>query len=192
VGRLIDAADSVLCVIDVQDGFVEKLPTAERAPLLSRIAWLVTVAEWKGVPVVVTVEEPGHNGPVRGEVAGRLPPGTQAHVKPVFGLAADPAILAAVEARGRQTAVLIGLETDVCICHSALGLLDAGHRVVVVADAVASPGDAHAAGIERMRAAGAVLVQAKGLFYEWVRTVEEASRFDAERPDAGAPAGVTM
>ena len=34
-------------------------------------------------------------------------------MKPVFGLADTPEILAAVEALGRRTAVLAGFETDV-------------------------------------------------------------------------------
>ena len=33
-------------------------------------------------------------------------------------LAADPEILSGVEGAGRKTAVLVGLETDVCVCQS--------------------------------------------------------------------------
>jgi nicotinamidase-related amidase len=39
-------------------------------------------------------------------------------------LAAEPAIMAAVEATGRRTADLVGAETDVCVAQSAVGLLD--------------------------------------------------------------------
>jgi nicotinamidase-related amidase len=70
--------------------------------------------------------------------------------------------------------VLVGLETDVCVAHSALGLLDRGYRVAVVRDATASPGEAHEAGIDRMRSAGAIVVTTKSLYYEWLRTVERA------------------
>lgn len=64
----------------------------------------------------------------------------------MFGLAGQPDILEAVQRTGRRTAILIGLETDVCITHSALGLLDRGHRVAVVEDAVARPRMASASG----------------------------------------------
>ena len=50
---------------------------------------------------------------------------------------------------GRKTAVLVGLETDVCVAHSALGLLGHGYQVAVVADATGSPGTAHGFGLER-------------------------------------------
>ena len=96
-----------------------------------------------------------------------------------FGLTAQTDILEAVQKTGRRTAVLIGYETDVCITHSALGLIDLGFRVVVVADATGSPGDAHQIGLERIRGAGGIIVSAKSLYYEWVRTVEKANEFEA-------------
>ena len=89
-----------------------------------------------------------------------------------FGLAADPEIMTAVQNTGRKTAVLVGLETDVCVAQSALGLLQKGYRVVVPADAVESPGPCQVAGLERMRSAGVIISSVKGTFYEWMRTVD--------------------
>ena len=60
--------------------------------------------------------------------------------KPTFGLAGTPEILEAVLATERRTAVLVGAETDVCVYQSAVGLLDAGLRVIAVEDAIFSPG----------------------------------------------------
>ena len=176
---LIDADDSVLVVIDVQDLFLEKLAPDARGPLLDRVRRLIAVARWLGIPIVATAEDIPALGGVTSAVAELLPPGTTVHNKLVFGLAADPAILAAVEAPGRNTAILVGLETDVCIAHSALGLAERGFLVAVVADATGSPGPAHAAGLDRLRDAGIAILSAKGLYYEWLRTVERANRFRA-------------
>ena len=56
-----------------------------------------------------------------------------------------------------------------------------------------SPGTAHAFGIERMRDAGVTIVSTKGLFYEWVRTVELALRWREECYESlGAPEGVQL
>jgi nicotinamidase-related amidase len=85
-----------------------------------------------------------------------------------------------LQAFERRTAVLVGLETDVCIAQSAIGLVGLGYRVVVLADAVGAPGGDHDYGIERMRHAGAVVSGVKGLFYEWMGTVERSERFHAE------------
>jgi nicotinamidase-related amidase len=185
-GRLLDADDSVLCVIDVQPGFLDKLEdpgTSER--LVRRVAWIVALADALGVPAVVTEEEPERHGHTPAEIVARLPQAAPTFTKPVFGLADVPEILGAVANSGRGTGVLVGLEADVCVLHSALGLLDRGFRVAVVSDAVGSPERDHAYGLERMRSAGATLVRTKGLFYEWTRTVERAS--SVERTMAEVP-----
>lgn len=174
--RLVEADDSVLVVVDVQESFLAKLEPGARQPLLDRVRWLVGTARWLGIPIVATAEDVPALGGVSAAVATLFPPGTPVHNKLVFGLADDPAILAAVEAAGRGTAVLVGLETDVCVAHSALGLLGRGYRVAVVADATGSPGAAHAAGLDRLRDAGVAILSTKGLYYEWLRTVERANR----------------
>ena len=108
----------------------------------------------------------------------------QTLTKPTFGLAGTPEILQAVQATNRPTAVLVGFETDVCVAQSAIGLKDRGMRVVVVEDAVFSPGEMHARGLARMTAAGVELNHCKGLAYEWTRTVAE-SRSVLGDPEVG-------
>jgi nicotinamidase-related amidase len=176
---LIDVDDSILIVIDVQPPFLDKLPRDDSQLLRNRICWLIGVAGWLHVPLLVTAEDIAREGGVDPQVVRSLPAGIQTHNKMVFDLTADPAILAAVAQAGRKTAVLMGLETDVCVAHSALGLLGHGYQVAVVADATGSPGTAHAFGLERVANAGALVTSVKGLFYEWMRTVERARQFRA-------------
>jgi len=184
---LIDVEDSLLVVIDVQAAFLDKLPPADRGPLLDRFCWLIRVAVCLDVPLVVTAEDVADLGTVDPQVARALPPGTPIHDKRVYGLAADPAILSAVERTGRKTAILIGLETDVCVAHSAIGLQQCGYQIVVLADATASPGTAHTLGLDRVRGAGALVMATKGLFYEWLRTVERTKRFWAQHGETVGP-----
>ena len=176
---LLDVNDSLLIAIDIQPSFVEKEAKDGNRALLQRMCWVIKVANWLHVPLVVTAEDIPHNGSVSDEIAELLPPGIKIYNKMVFGLVAQADILEAVQQTERKTAVLIGYETDVCITHSALGLMDLGYRVVVVADATGSPGKAHQIGLERIRAAGGIIVSAKSLYYEWVRTVEKALEFEA-------------
>ncbi len=172
--RSIDPEDSVLVLIDVQPAFIDKLDEGSADRVLGRIAWLARLAVELQIPLVVTEELPGENGSTVEAVARWLRPDVRPHEKPIFGLAACPPIMADLERHGRGTAVLVGLETDVCVAQSALGLLDASWNVVVVSDAVACPGDAHEQGLTRMRDAGATLVGMKGVAYEWIRTLERA------------------
>jgi nicotinamidase-related amidase len=192
-GRLLDVADSVLCVIDVQPHFVGKLAETDGgAPFLQRVVWVTALANALGIPTVVTEEEPDRNGSTLAEIVERLPDPTPRYPKPTFGLADVPAIMAALEATRRRSAVLVGMETDVCVAHSALGLLDHGYRVVVVRDATLVPGTAHDDGIERMRAAGATLIGTKGLFYEWARTVDMASKLEEHMASVPVPDGLVL
>lgn len=181
VSRLIDPDDSVLVLVDVQAGFVDRVEPERTTGLLDRIAFLARSARFCGIPVIATLETPEDWGELHPAVRDEI--GDAAVIrKEVFGLADDPAVWPAVRSADRSTVVLAGLETDVCVAQSALGLLDRGMRVVVVEDAVASPGSAHAAGVERMRLAGAVPVVAKQLHYEWMRTVERSRAFDSANP----------
>lgn len=170
---LVDLEDSVLVVVDVQDLFVAKLGEQAATALVSRICWLTRVAHHLGIPIVATAEDPRRVGPMVVELSAVLPAATTIFDKFVFGLAAEPQILEAIERTGRRTCVLIGLETDVCIAHSAIGLMEQGYRAVVVADATGSTEHEH--GLARVRSAGALVMPTRSLFYEWLRTVHEAS-----------------
>jgi len=189
---LLAAEDSILIAIDVQPVFLCKLAPGEHEALLQRICWLIGVANWLDVPLVVTAEDILRDGTVDDQVAQHMLPNTPIYNKMVFDLAADTTIRAAVDQVRRRTAVLVGLETDVCVAHSALGLLGAGYQVAVVADATGAPGTAHHFGLDRIRGAGGVIVGAKGLFYEWLRTVEQARRFRDACAHLGIPEGIRL
>lgn len=188
---LLDAEDSVLIVIDVQSAFLEKLPLQESERLLSRVCWLIAVAQWKQIPLVVTAEEIDKQ-PLASKLIQSLPASALIFDKVSFSLANQPDILAAVDQTGRKTAVLIGLETDVCVAHSAIGLLGQGYRVAVVADATGTRAPGQEIGLNRMRSAGATIVSTKSLFYEWMRTVEMVNRFHRECPNMRDLAGILL
>jgi nicotinamidase-related amidase len=185
---LLDHRDCVLVVVDAQEGFFAGgLPADERAAAeraLARMTWLARVAKLLEVPLVLTEEEPERNGPTFAPLAELA--GAPALRKPTFSVTGTPEILASVEATGRGTAVVVGFETDVCVAQSAIGLTDHGLRVVVVEDAVFSPGEMHARGLARLTAAGVELNHCKGLAYEWARTVDEARRV-LNAPELGDP-----
>jgi nicotinamidase-related amidase len=187
---LIEAEDSLLIVVDIQPSFVRKESREGHDPLLQRMCWVIKVANWLNVPMVVTAEDIPRKGDVSDEVAEILPPGTKVFNKMSFGLAAQADILEAVRRTLRRTAVFIGYETDVCIMQSALGLLDLGYRIVVVSDATGSPGGAHQLGLDRIRGAGGIIVGAKSLYYEWIRTVERSIAIEGSK--IPTPEGIVL
>ena len=188
---LIDRDDSLLIVIDVQEYFLNKLPSASHTQLLNNICWLIKLAGWCDIPLLITAEE-HHKLPVAQRLIDTLPDNTPIYNKLIFGLAHQPNLLNKVRETGRKTAILVGLETDVCVMHSALGLLEAGYRVAVVLDAVGTPAPNQTIGIGRMQQAGVLILNMKGIFYEWLRTVKRVNRFHQEMPHMRTLAGIIL
>ncbi len=174
--HLIDVNDSILILIDIQEWFLNRLDPSQAECLVKNVGFLVEVAKILNVPMVVTAEEPSPTNDLPLTLSAKLPPEIPVFPKRYFGLAGQADIFQAVEQTGRKTAVLVGLETDVCVAQSAIGLLQNGYRVVAISDATGSPNEAHEHGLRRMRDAGVLITSVKGLHYEWVRTVEQNHR----------------
>lgn len=192
LNSLIDADHSCLVVIDVQKVFFDKLAKEDVEPLIKRIAWIVNVAVKLEIPVIVTAEDIEKNGSIIPELSDVLPPETKIHNKMIFGLAGDPVILNDVRKTNRDIAILVGLETDVCVAQSAIGLLENGYQVVVLEDAVGSPGNSHQYGLSRMRSAGVLLSNVKSLFWEWIRTIDRSQKFYQQYKDELGDPGIPL
>lgn len=193
---LIPRADSLLLLVDVQDGFYGPargdVDRAELERVVDVCAWVAGVAAALGVPTVATEEDAARNGPTAARVAARLYDAAAVLPKPVFAAGDNPPILAAIERHAPTAVVLAGLETDVCVAHSALSLLDRGYRVAAVADALFSPGAAHAHGLARLQANGVELLSAKELFYDWTRSLADARGTLAAHPELQTPPGFAL
>jgi nicotinamidase-related amidase len=188
---LLDRRRCCLAVIDVQKLFLDKLPLDQREPLVARIAWLMRVAAALEIPILATAEDTPRNGPLVAELSKLLPPEKPAFNKTVFGLYDQGDIRTAVKALGRDQFVLTGLESDVCVTHSALGLMDAGYHVAVAVDACASPPPHHDIAMARLRNAGVMVMTVKGVYYEWLRDLETLAAVKA-RIGGALPPGLTL
>jgi nicotinamidase-related amidase len=193
---LIRRDQSVLLIIDTQEGFygddrrdVDR-PAFER--FIALVAWVAALARILEVPAVVTEEDPDTNGPTSPRVLSRLPAAATVLPKPIFAAGANPPILAALAATQRQTVVVAGLETDVCVAHSAISLQERGYHVAAVTDALFSPAAAHLHGLDRLRAEGVQLLSAKELFYDWARTLADVRALVAANPELETPPGFSL
>ncbi|MGZ5132449.1 MAG: isochorismatase family protein, partial [Caldimonas sp.] len=85
-----------------------------------------------------------------------------------FSAAAEEGFLSRLP-HGRNTFVVAGCEAHVCVFQTVAGLIDAGHSVKWVADAVGSrhPHNRLAA-TERARAIGADIVTTEMVLFEWL------------------------
>jgi len=172
---LVEVEDSVLVVIDIQDSFLRKYDASIGKPLLEKVVWLLNITAHMNIPVVAMAEDIDNHDNLNQSILSALPPGTRVHNKNTFALADNPPILSDLEATRRNTAILVGMETDVCVAQSALGLMQCGYQVVVLEDAVATTTGGAQIGLGRMRDAGAAISSVKAITYEWLRSVQNSN-----------------
>lgn len=189
--RLFDRRKSCLIVIDVQQYFLDKLPLDLRQPLVARIAWLMRLARILDIPIIATAEDIAKDGPLVTSLISELPAGAAVHDKMVFGLCGQASILDDVKKLGRSEFILVGLETDVCVAQSAIGLVEQGFRVAVIEDATASPPPHHDHGIKRILAAGVTVTSVKGIYYEWIHDLATAKSVQ-QQMNKPLPPGLTL
>lgn len=173
---LIDVRRSALVLVDYQQRLMPALHRGTEA--LAAAATLATVAQELGVAVIGTEQNPRGLGPNAPEVAGRC---ATTLAKMHFDACAD-GLLELLRPTGDAPyaeVVVAGCEAHVCLMQTALGLLGAGLRVWVVAEACASRrAENHALAMQRLAQAGATLVSVEMVAFEWLRSCEHP-RFKA-------------
>ncbi len=179
---LINVENSILVIIDIQDSFLKKYNDTVSKSLLEKTVWTLKVAKQLNIPVVAMAEDINHAGTLNHNILDELPKNTKIHNKDSFGLTGQGEILADINATGRKTAVLVGVETDVCVAQSALGLMEKGYQVVVLKDAVATTAGDDSIGLNRMSEAGAVISSVKSILYEWFRTNSYSEEIYEQNP----------
>jgi nicotinamidase-related amidase len=157
--------DCVLAVIDIQEKLLPRIHEKER--VISNTQLLIRLAKVLSLPVVVSTQYSKGLGATVPAILSLLP-----NVTPVdkleFGCFSNGEFCSAISVlAGRNTLLLCGIETHICVMQTALGALDQGLNVHVAADAVGSRAELNwKLGLERMREAGAVISSAEMMIYE--------------------------
>jgi nicotinamidase-related amidase len=188
---VIDRQDCILLLIDLQEGFLNKLTPERREAVIDHCRFLVEAAAHFTIPIFITVEDPPRNGATAQRVYGCLERPLPQRDKRVFGLCGQDDLRSAMLDQPRRTAVLIGMDTDVCVLQSAVGLSSEGFRAVIVSDATEAPGPARDQGLARAQFLGVELVSTRGLYYEWLRSLEELNKIKSG-PKILPPAGIVL
>jgi hypothetical protein len=159
------AESAVAVAIDIQDRLLAKIPTA--AALVRNAGFVLDVAAALSVPIRATEQYPKGLGPTTAEIARRLP--TALPAKTTFSCCGAGTFLEELEMLRRPNVVLVGMETHVCVCQTALDLLQAGLHVFLPVDALAARGSVdHDTALRRLEQAGAVLTTAEAVAFEWM------------------------
>jgi nicotinamidase-related amidase len=163
--RPLRAEECALAVVDIQERLLPQIWEKER--VLRNAQLLIRMAEAMDIPVVVTTQYAKGLGPVVPEIASLLPETTPLD-KLDFGCFGNDAFCSAVgQLGGRNTLLVCGIETHICVMQTALGALNQGMNVHVAADAVSSRTELNwTLGLQRMRDASAVISSTEMMAYE--------------------------
>ena len=159
--RLISRERCALVVIDVQEKLLPVM--AEKDLVRDNCVRLATFARRIGLPVLVTEQE--KLGPTVADVAAAM-----GEFDPVpkisFDCFGEEAFRSRMEALGRSTLILAGIESHICVAQTALSALDR-YAVHVVDDAVSSRAlNNKAVALRRLVHSGAVITSAEMVIYE--------------------------
>ncbi|MCB2010163.1 MAG: isochorismatase family protein [Geminicoccaceae bacterium] len=169
---LVEQDDSLLLNIDVQERLVPAIHGHER--MCARIRLLVDAAKRLDVPVLYTEHYSkgiGHTLPEL-RVAGMT-----AIEKIHFNAMAEADGLAAcLDTAGRRKILVCGCEAHVCVLQTVMGMIEADFEVCVIQDAVGSRhGEDRSCALIRMQAAGATVLTAEMVVFEWLERGDNAA-----------------
>lgn len=170
MNETIDPDRSVLVLVDYQGRLLPAIHGGLEAA--AEAVRLADVARELGIRVVGTEQNPGGLGPNHEAIRSRC---DAMLMKMHFDACADGLVdlLSASGSPAPREAVIAGCESHVCLLQTALGLLRAGLRVRVVAQACGSRAPQnHELAMQRLRDAGAGIVSAEMVIFEWLRSCE--------------------
>jgi nicotinamidase-related amidase len=167
--KLLDATQCVLIVVDIQEKLLP--PIFNKETMVRNSQLLIRLAKILSIPAMATTQYSKGLGSTVPEIASLL-----AEVRTIdkmeFGCFGSDEFRASLKKLpgNRNTALLCGMEAHICVTQTALGALNDGYLVHVASDAVGSRSESNwKVGLERMRAAGAVISSTEMMMYELLR-----------------------
>src|SRR5262245_1767906 len=162
--------ETIVLVIDLQGRLFPAMPELSGGDLLRSATVLLEAAGLLGIPAIATEQVPDKLGPTLEPVVERLSALSAPRIpKADFSACGEPAFNSALEQSGRRKAVVLGMETHICIFQTVRDLCGRGFSVHVPINGVASRRDDHrATGLDLCRAAGATITTSETVLFDWL------------------------
>ncbi len=153
--------ECVLVVVDVQERLIDTI--AEHESVIQNIKALIKAAVALQMPILATEQE--KLGDAVTELKSLLPEPSIRKLS--FSSCDSPEFMTKLNATGRRTVIICGIETHICVIQTVLDLLAGRHRILAVRDATSShsPLDRDTA-LQRMQASGAEITSSEAIIYE--------------------------
>jgi len=166
--RRVDPKECAVLIIDVQQKLAPAMPPEQLASLTRAATVLIEAARMLGAPVLVTEQYPSGLGHTIPAIAEKLS-GAQVIEKLDFSACGAREFERALSKTGVRSAVVVGMETHICVFQTVRDLAARGMNVLVPLDGVASRREDHRqAGLDLCRAAGATVTTMETVVFDWL------------------------
>ncbi len=156
--------NSVLILVDVQQKLITHI--AEKEQLIDNIKILIGGLNILGVPIIWVEQNPEKMGATVDEIETLLD-GYAPISKSSFSCCGEPAFINKLKLLERNQAIVMGIESHVCVYQTVIDLLDMGLEVEVMADCVSSRSLANKdLSLQKMRDHGANCSSLEMLLFE--------------------------
>ena len=166
----LEADRCALIVVDIQQKLLP--PIFQKEQLVRNAQLLIRAAGILKIPAIVSTQYAKGLGGTVPEIASLLPE-TEAIDKNLFSCFGSDVFCTLLKRLpgNRNTLLLCGMESHICVMQTALAALREGYLVHVASDAVSSRTEWNwKIGLDRMRAAGAVISSTEMMIYELMRS----------------------
>ncbi len=136
---ILNREDALLLVVDVQERLVPAIHKDLYPAALKNMRIMIEAAGILGLPILLTEQYPKGLGTTVREILDPLEGKPFRRIEKVtFSCARDEGFLKAIAETNRRQAVIVGMETHVCVYQTTVDLIRAGYSVFVADDAVSS------------------------------------------------------
>ena len=131
---------------------------------------MVECANLLDIPILVTEQVPDKMGGTDSELTPLLG-GVKPIAKETFSCWSEAQFRRAINHHKRAQAVIVGIETHICVNQTAHDLMDEDIDVILCTDAVSARSqEMHDMALRRMADEGAALAHTESVVYEWMQT----------------------
>jgi nicotinamidase-related amidase len=169
--RQLEPEQCALVVIDIQEKLLP--PIFQKEQLIKNAQLLIRLAGILKLPTIATTQYSKGLGSTVPELRSLVPDSAiDKQVFSCFGSDVFCSMLKRMPGR-RNTLLLCGMESHICVMQTALNALREGYLVHIASDAVSSRTEWNwKIGLKRMCAAGAVISSTEMMIYELLRSSE--------------------
>ena len=168
--RALEAGHCALIIIDIQEKLLP--PIFQKEQLVRNSQLLIRLAGILKLPTLLSTQYAKGLGNTVPEIASLLPD-TSPVDKQMFSCLGSEVFCSMLKRQpgNRNTVLLCGMESHICVAQTALAALREGYLVHVASDAVSSRTEWNwKIGLDRMKSAGAVISSTEMIIYELLRS----------------------